>query len=315
MLAVAFAALMVGLGAACGGDEDGGGAVEGLAGRVQTDGSATVAPFTALAADRFENEHPGVSIIIHIVPSGTGAGFERFCRGGIDLLNASRPIHDDEERACGERGIEYVPFHVASDALTMVVNRENDWADCLTLGELRRIWEPGSTIDSWREVRPRFPDEKLELFGRAAGSGTFDFFTQVIVGKQGASRGDYTAREDEFGTAQGVQGAAGGLGYVGLAYFSENEDDLKALEIDGGSGCVAPSVETAQSGDYEPLSRPLFVYVKRESLRRRAVRAFVKDMIDSAQAVAEEGQFVPLTDEQLGRAHRAFDRVVAGAGA
>jgi phosphate transport system substrate-binding protein len=260
-----------------------------------------------LAADRFERKHPGVSIIVSVLPSGTGAGFERFCRRGIDLLNASRPIEEDERRACRAHGVEYVQFQVASDAITVAVNPANDWAECLTVGELKEIWEPGSEIDNWSQVRSGFPDERLELFGPDNASGTYDDFTEEIVGEEGASRHDYSPSQDDLLTVQGVASTTGGMGYFGLSYFSESQDRLKALEIDGGSGCVAPSVETAQNGDYRPLARPLFVYVKRQSLERPAVRRFVEVMIDDAQTIAEDALFVPLTNEQLGRAQAAFD--------
>jgi phosphate transport system substrate-binding protein len=313
LVLAAFAFL--GTGASCGGDDgdDDLGAI-GLAGRIQTDGSSTVAPFTELAANRFVQEHSGVSIIVSIIPSGTGGGFERFCRRGIDLLNASRPIEADEQLACRERGIEFFQFQVASDALTVAINPENDWADCLTVAELKKIWEPGSTVDRWNDVRPGFPDERLELFGRGTGSGTFDYFTEVIVGEEGASRGDYRVSEDDFGTVDGVASTTGGMGYFGLSYFSDSQDRLKALEIDGGSGCVAPSVETAQNGEYRPLSRPLFVYVKRQSLERPAVRRFVEVMIDDAQTIAEDALFVPLTDSQLRQAQAAFDEAARQTG-
>jgi phosphate transport system substrate-binding protein len=259
-------------------------------------------------------EHTGVSIIVNLIPSGTGGGFERFCRRTIDLVNASRPIEDHERLACRERGIEYFHFQVASDALTLAVNPGNDWADCLTVGELKKIWEPGSKVDSWSDVRSGFPDEKLELFGRDTDSGTFDYFTREIVGEEGASRTDYTVSEDDFGTVQGVASSTGGMGYFGLSHFNENRDRLKALEIDGGSGCVAPSVETAQNGNYT-LARPLFVYVKKESLERPAVRRFVEVMIDNAQTIAEDALFVPLTDEQLERERSDFDQAAQQVGA
>jgi phosphate transport system substrate-binding protein len=299
-LAAALAALLL-LGAAvgCGGDEDdGGGAAGVLSGWIQTDGSSTVEPFTALAAERFQRGNAGVRVTRSIVPSGTGGGFERFCAGWTDLSYASRPINDEEKQACRAQGIEYIELQVANDAVTIVVNRRNDWADCLTTGELKTMWEPGSTVDSWSQVRSGFPDEELELFGPGTASGTFDYFTVEIVGEEGASRSDYLASEDDNVIVQDVVGARGGLGYFGLPYFNENEDRLKALEIDGGSGCVAPSVETAQNGDY-PLSRSLFVYAKNEALEKPHVRAFVEYALENAVSLAEDALLVPMTDEQL----------------
>ena len=207
--------------------------------------------------------------------SGTGGGFERFCRGETDLSNASRAIDDDEAQICTDAAIDYTEFQVANDALTVVVNTENDWVDCLTVEQLAAIWGPDSTVSSWSDIDPSFPDEKLTLFGPGTDSGTFDYFTDAINGEEGASRSDYAASEDDNTIVTGVSGETGGLGYFGFSYFEENQDTLKALEIDGGDGCVAPSVESAQDGTYTPLSRPLFVYAKNESFARPEVEAFV----------------------------------------
>jgi phosphate transport system substrate-binding protein len=308
------AAFLLGAGAGCGGDDRGGdGAAGTTSGWIQTDGSSTVEPFTALAAERFQRRNPGVRITRSIVPSGTGGGFERFCAGETDLSYASRPINDEEQRACRSQGIEYSEFQVANDAVTIVVNLRNDWADCLTTGELRKIWEPGSTVDSWRQVRSGFPDEQLELFGPGTASGTFDFFTSEIVGTEGASRSDYLASEDDNLIVQDVIGTRGGLGYFGLPYFNENEDRLKALEIDNGSGCVAPSVETAQNGDY-PLSRSLFVYAKDEALRAPHVRAFLEYALENAVSLAEGALLVPMTDVQLRQEQAKFHEAVQNVG-
>jgi phosphate transport system substrate-binding protein len=315
-VAVAALLLLVGAGAGCGGDDDDGDEFGGtVSGRIDLDGSSTVEPFAREAADRFLHEHPGVAILVGTFPSRTGGGFERFCAGEIDLASASRAIEADEKRACRKRGIEYLELQVANDALTVVVNRENDWADCLTINELKKIWEPGSKVDTWSDVRSGFPEEELELFGPPLGSGTFDYFSEVILGDEGASRRDYIASDDDNVTVERVARATGGLGYLGLSYFSENQDELKALEIDGGSGCVAPSVETAQSRDYSPLSRPLFIYVKKESLQKPAVRTFVAYVIENARSIAESALFVPLTDEQLEREQRQFNRAAEEAGA
>jgi phosphate transport system substrate-binding protein len=313
-LLVAVAALLPGAGAGCGGDDDEGGTAAGtVSGWIQTDGSSTVEPFTALAAERFQRRSPGVRITRSIVPAGTGGGFERFCAGETDLSYASRPINDEEKLACGAQGIEYAEFQVANDAVTVVVNRQNDWTDCLTTGELRHIWQPGSTVDSWSQVRPGFPDEPLDLFGPGTASGTYDYFTSEIVGAEGASRSDYLASEDDNLIVQDVIGARGGLGYFGLPYFNENEDRLKALEIDDGSGCVAPSVETAQNGDY-PLSRSLFVYVKDEALRAPHVRAFLEYAIENAITLAEGALLVPMTSVQLQQEQAEFHEAVQNVG-
>ena len=308
---VVLAGLVLAL-AGCGGDDDGdaGGDGQSLSGRIQADGSSTVGPFTTRAAERFRQEQPDVRVTVGI--SGTGGGFERFCRGETDLSNASREIDEEEQAICEREGIEFVEFQVANDALTVVVNTENDWAECLTVAELRKVWQPGSKVDNWSQIRSGFPDEQLRLFGAGTDSGTFDYFTDAINGEEGASRSDYSATEDDNVTVQGVSGTLGGMGYFGFSYFEQNQDKLKALEIDGGGGCVAPSVETAQSGAYKPLSRPLFVYVKREALDRPEVEAFVRYTLDNAASIAEEAQFVPLTEEQVAKAKADFEQASGG---
>jgi phosphate transport system substrate-binding protein len=315
LCAATVALLLLGTGTACGSDTDerdeGAGA---LSGRIDLDGSSTVEPFAIRASERFLDENPGVAIIVGIFPSRTGGGFKRFCAGSTDLSSASRPIDEEERRACAREGIEYVELQVASDALTVVVNRENDWAECLTVRELKEIWKPDSGADSWSEVRAGFPEERLELFGPPAESGTFDYFTEAVVGEEGASRTDYVASEEDELTVERVARAKGGLGYMGLSLYSENQDDLNGLEIDGGAGCVAPSVETARGGDYTPLSRPLFIYVSKDSLRKPAVRAFMEYVINDAQSIAEEVLLVPLTDRQHARERREFERVVEETG-
>ena len=234
--------------------------------------------------------------------SGTGGGFERFCRGETDLSNASRPIKDEEKTICADAGIEFVEFQVANDALTVVVNSENDWAQCLTVEQLATMWGPDSKVKNWNEVDPSFPDQELKLFGPGTDSGTFDYFTDVINGEEGASRSDFSASEDDNNTVTGVGGEKGGLGYFGFSYFEENQETLKALEIDGGDGCVAPSVKAAQDGTYKPLSRPLYIYVKQEALARPEIEAFTRYILDNGIEIAEASQFVPLTDEQLTKA-------------
>jgi phosphate transport system substrate-binding protein len=281
-----------------------------LSGRIEADGSSTVGPFTTAAAERFQNENSGVQVTVGV--SGTGGGFERFCRDETDLSNASRPIKDEEATLCDEAGVEYTEFQVANDALTVVVNPENDWANCLSVEQLNAIWKPGSKVDNWNQVDSNFPDQGLKLFGAGTDSGTFDYFTDVINGEEGASRSDYSATEDDNVTVTGVSGDKGALGYFGFSYYEENQGTLKAVEIDGGDGCVAPSVENAQNGSYTPLSRPLFIYAKNEALARPEVEAFVRYMIDNATEVAEAAQFVPLTDEQVEKAHADLE---AAAGA
>jgi phosphate transport system substrate-binding protein len=299
----ALLALVAVAASACGGDDSGSGG-----GSVSADGSSTVGPFVTAAAEGFRDDG-GADVTVGI--SGTGGGFERFCRGETDISNASRPIEDDEVEICEQNGVGYVELQVANDALTVVVNSANDWATCLTVDELNAIWKPGSKVSSWKQVRAEFPDERLRLFGPGTDSGTFDYFTDVINGEEGASRTDYSASEDDNVIVQGVSGTPGGLGYFGFSYFEEHQDTLKALEVDGGSGCVAPGADTAQDGSYEPLARPLFVYVKTSALERSEVEDFVRYMLDNEQQIAEDARFVPLNDEQLAEAQQKLEEAVS----
>jgi phosphate transport system substrate-binding protein len=305
-LLLGLLALLAGCGGGRGGDDEAGSAASeaggdsDLSGRIQIDGSSTVGPFTTAAAERFQRDNPDVQVTVGV--SGTGGGFERFCRGETDLSNASRPIKDEEVTACDSGGVEYVEFQVANDALTVVVNKDNDWVTCLTTEQLGTIWGPDSKVKNWNEVDPSFPDEKLSLFGPGTDSGTFDYFTDEINGEEGASRSDYSASEDDNNTVTGVSGEKGGLGYFGFSYFEENQDTLEAVEIDGGDGCVAPSVENAQNGTYTPLSRPLYIYARAEALGKPEVEAFMRYVLDNGIEIAEASQYVPLTDEQLTKA-------------
>jgi phosphate transport system substrate-binding protein len=280
-----------------------------ISGRIEADGSSTVGPFVTAAAEDFQAQNPGVQVTVGI--SGTGGGFERFCAGETDLSDASRPIKDDEEvPVCQTNGIEYTEFQVANDGIAVVTNKENDWATCLTVEQLNKIWGPDSTIDNWNQVDPSFPDQKLTLAGPGTDSGTFDFFTDVINGEEDASRTDYQATEDDNVTVQAVSGDKGGLGYFGLSYFEQNQDTLNDVEVDGGSGCVAPSSETVQDGSYTPLSRPLFVYVKNTSLQKPEVAAFMKYILDNQARIAEKALFVPMTDEQAQKAESDYTAAI-----
>jgi phosphate transport system substrate-binding protein len=307
-LVLGLLALLAGCGGGRGGDEDAGATTAAagtgggdLSGRIEADGSSTVGPFTTAAAERFQKQEPGVQITVGV--SGTGGGFERFCRGETDLSNASRPIKDEEEQICSGAGIEHVEFQVANDALTVVVNKDNDWVDCLTLEQLAKIWGPDSKAKRWSDIDPAFPDEELSLYGPGTDSGTFDYFTAEINGEEGASRSDYAASEDDNTIVTGVSGDKGGLGYFGFSYFEENQDKLRAVDIDGGGGCVAPSVATAQDGSYKPLSRPLYIYVKKEALGRPEVEAFLRYVLAHETEISGAAQFVPLTDAQLEKAN------------
>jgi phosphate transport system substrate-binding protein len=286
------------------------GAFEELSGKIRADGSSTVGPLITLAAERFRKEEPGVRVTVGI--SGTGGGFERFCRGETDISNASRPIEDDEKAQCEKKGIDFIELKVANDGLSVVVNPDNTWASCLTVDELKRIWQPGSKVSTWKAVDDQFPDNELSLFGPGTDSGTFDYFTDAIVGEEGESRGDYTASEDDNVTVRGVAGEKGALGYLGLSYLESNKKKLKAVEIDGGDGCVAPSIETVQDGTYKPLSRPLFVYIKTKSLARLEVETFAAYLLDNAESLARGALFVPLTPDQLDEAYSVLDGASAG---
>jgi phosphate transport system substrate-binding protein len=278
--------------AGCGGGDDGGG------GTITADGSSTVGPFTTKAAEDFRDVNADVDVTVGI--SGTGGGFDRFCVGETDISNASRPIDDDEVATCEENGVEYIELQIATDALTNVVNPANDWVTCLTVEQLNAIWKPNSKVSNWNQVDSSFPDVPLKLYGAGTDSGTFDYFTDVINGEEGASRTDYQATEDDNVTVQGVAGDRGALGYFGFSYFEENQDKVKALEVDGGQGCVAPSSEAAQDGTYTPLSRPLFIYVKQSSLdEKEALAEFVRYMLDNERTIAEQALYVPMSQEQI----------------
>jgi phosphate transport system substrate-binding protein len=308
LILLALAVLALGA-AACGGDDDDEGGAEGtttaadtteaLSGDVVVDGSSTVGPLTTAAAEAYREEQPDVNATVGI--SGTGGGFERFCAGETDISDASRPIDEEEEAPiCADAGIEYDDYQVAIDALTVIVNPENDWATCLTVDQLKKIWEPSAEgkITNWNQVDPSFPDEELILGGAGTDSGTFDYFTDVIVGEEGASRSDYNATEDDNTTVQLVSSEKGALGYLGFSYYEENLDTLKAVEVDGGGGCVAPSAESAQDNTYVPLSRPLFIYVKTESLQTKPqVAGFVDYYLTNAITLAEGAQFVPTMED------------------
>jgi phosphate transport system substrate-binding protein len=301
------AVLVLGAGlAACGGQSDGAssdgessGGSGGTSGEVVVDGSSTVEPLTSSAGEVFKEESPDVNVSVGT--AGTGGGFEKFCQGQTDISDASRPIEQEEIDACKKGGVDYTELHVATDALTVVTSADNDFLTCLTVDELKKLWEPGAegTVTTWDQVNPEFPAEKIELYGPGTDSGTFDYFTDVINGEEGASRSDYNASEDDNVIVQGVAGSPNALGYFGYTYYETNSDSLKAVEVDNGDGCVAPSPETAQDGTYAPLSRPLYIYVNNASYTDKPqVAAFVDFYVESIGDVVELAQFIPLNDEQ-----------------
>ncbi len=291
--------------AACGGDTqtatpDAGtemAAGSGVSGSVLVDGSSTVFPVSEAMAEEFGAVNPDAAVTVGV--SGTGGGFKKFCAGETDITGASRPITQTEIDLCAEAGIEYIELPIALDGLTVVVNNENDFVDCITIEELETMWEPEaqSTVTNWNQIRPDFPDATLGLYGPGTDSGTYDFFMEAI-GAEGESRGDYTASEDDNVIVQGVGSDPSGIGFFGLAYFVENEGALKALEIDAGEGCVAPSVETVADGSYQPLSRPEFIYVKQSVADDPAIKAFVEYYIspDNKYLVDEVG-YISLPDD------------------
>ncbi|MEU6702152.1 PstS family phosphate ABC transporter substrate-binding protein [Streptomyces wuyuanensis] len=294
---VSMAAALVVAAGACGGADAGtGDGGDGLSGTIRVDGSSTVAPLSTAAAQLFQQRNPGVRITVGT--SGTGGGFEKFCNGETEIADASRPITAEEQALCAEKGVRYEELRVANDGLSVVVNKDNDFVDCLTVEQLRRIWEPGSRIDNWNQVDPRFPDVELELFGPGTDSGTFDYFTRAVNGEEGASRTDYSPSEDDNVTVQGVSGSRGGLGYFGLSYYEENKDRLKLLRIDGGNGCVAPTPATVRDGTYRPLSRPLLIYPNAAALDRKEVEAFVEYYVENNADIARAARFVPLGSAQ-----------------
>ncbi len=282
---------------ACGGQQAPAGS--GTGGSVNLDGSSTVAPLAEAAAAAFAGVQPEVRVTV--ATSGTGGGFKKFCAGETDISNASRPIKDEEKQSCEAAGIGFTEIVIANDGLSVVINPENTWAKCLTVAQLKTIWAPESEekVLNWNQVDPSFPDEQLTLFGAGTDSGTFDYFTEAINGEEGASRTDYSPSEDDNITVQGVAGETGALGYFGLSYAEENADKLVAAQVDNGAGCVSASVETVQSGEYAPLSRPLFVYVANAAYRDRAeVKSFVDYFVENSDPVSEAAGFVALTEEQ-----------------
>ena len=280
--------------------------VTALSGTVTADGSSTLGPYTSAAAEGFQKKNKGARITVGI--SGTGGGFERFCRNETDLSNASRPMKNSEAILCRDAGVKWVAFTVANDGLSVVVNKENTWANCLTVAELKKVWEPGSKVNNWNQIRDSFPNVPLKLFGAGTDSGTFDYFTEAINGKAKASRSDYLATEDDNIVVQGVEGERGSLGYFGYSYYEENKSKLKVLAIDQGKGlgCVTPSVATVQANKYRPLSRPLFIYSKRSSFKRPVVAGFIGYIFNNEKAIAKQSGFIALTDRQLKKARYQY---------
>ena len=287
--------LLVAIG--CGGGQKAGEGEGGdqLSGTISIDGSSTVYPISEAVAEEFMAANQG-GVRVTVGLSGTGGGFKRFCANEIDISDASRPIKDTEKQACAQGQVAYIEIPVAYDGLTVAVNPSNNFVQCLTTAELKKIWEPGSTVKRWSDVRAGFPNQEIKLYGPGTASGTFDYFTEAVVGKEDASRADYTASEDDNVLVQGVEGDASALGYFGYAYYKENAAKLKEVGVDAGVGCVVPTEQTIKDGSYKPLSRPLLIYVKSSALQRPEVRAFVEYYLNNASKLVPQVGYVALDD-------------------
>jgi phosphate transport system substrate-binding protein len=280
----------------------------GLAGTIQIDGSSTVAPISQTVTEAFNAEEPGVNVAVGT--SGTGGGFEKFCNGDIDIADASRPIEDDEKAACAKNSVEFVELTIAIDGLTVVVNKDNDFVECLTIDDLKKIWEPDSKVTTWKDVDDSWPADEIQLYGPGADSGTFDYFTDVIVGEEGASRKDYTQSENDNQLVRGVSGEENALGYFGYAYYIESTDELKAVQIDGGAGCVSPTETTIEDGTYAPLARPLFIYPSTTALGEEHVQAFVEFYLDNVSEIVGEVGYVPAPADDIEAAKSAVSEAI-----
>ena len=312
--------------AACGGSTASPSAsAAALTGDISIDGSSTVYPITEAVAEEFQNANSGVQVTVAF--SGTGGGFKKFCAGEMDANNASRPIKtsdkpgddgvagtaDDvlsEATICKNAGIEYIELKVALDALAVVVSKENTFVDCLTTDELKSIWDLGSVVETWADVRAGWPAEKIDLYGPGADSGTFDYFTEVINGEAKRSRSDYTASEDDNTLVTGISGSQYAMGYFGLAYVTENADKVRAVEVDGGKGCTAPSAEGANDGTYAPLGRPLFVYASVPALARPEVAAFFRFFLENTNELSTEVGYIGLNDADLAAAKATLEAAI-----
>jgi phosphate transport system substrate-binding protein len=278
---------------------------------IQIDGSSTVYPITEAVAEEFRNEKPGVRVTVGL--SGTSGGMKKFVAGEIDICDASRPIKEPEIAACQAAGVEYIELQVAFDGLSVVVNPENDWVDCMTVEQLKALWQPESTVEKWSDLKPEWPSEPIKLYGPGTDSGTFEYFTEAIVGEARKSRSDYSPSEDDNMLVTGVAGGKYALGYFGYAYYEENKDRLKLLSIDNGDGnCVQPSVEAVRNGTYKPLSRPLFIYVNKKSLEKPEIRAFVEFYVAHANKLAADVGYVAVPDDVDVKNREVLDTALKG---
>ncbi|MDH5610326.1 MAG: PstS family phosphate ABC transporter substrate-binding protein [Cyclobacteriaceae bacterium] len=284
-----------------------------LEGEVKIDGSSTVYPITEAVAEEYRTEQPKVKVTVGV--SGTGGGFKKFSRGETDINDASRPIKGGEAEACQTNGIDYVELTVAYDGLAVLVSTENYWVDYFTVAELKKIWEPAAQgqITRWNQIRAEWPDAEFHLYGPGVASGTYDFFTEVIVGESGSSRGDYTASEDDNVLVQGIAGDKNSIGFFGLAYYEENKEKLKLVGVDNGDGkAVIPTLETVKTGEYAPLSRPIFIYVSNVAAQRPEVLSFVNFYMANAAALVTDIGYIPLPEEEYTKESEEFTSFVGG---
>lgn len=302
--------------ASCGGNQDKK-AATGLTGEIRIDGSSTVFPLTEAVSEEFRAVEPDVRVTVG--ESGTGGGFKKFSRSETDINDASRPITSEEIEFCKQAGVEFIELPVAYDGLAVVVSKENTFVDYLTVEELKKIWEPAAQgkIKTWNQVRSSFPNEPINLYGAGTASGTYDYFTEAIVGKAKSSRGDYNASEDDNVLVKGVSSDKNGLAYFGLAYYENNADKLKLVPIDdkneaNGKGGIIPSQETVSNGTYQPLSRPEFIYVNAKSAERPELKAFVRFYLENAGKLAKEVGYVPLPDEVYQLALKRVEAKITG---
>jgi phosphate transport system substrate-binding protein len=301
---------------ACGSDDNessgGGGGGKDLSGSIKIDGSSTVGPFAQAAAEQFQAENPGVKVSVGT--SGTGGGFEKFCAGETDISDASRPIKPDEEApVCKKNGVKYKEIQVANDGIAVVTNKALK-IDCLTTGELKKLWNQGPKVKTYKEVDSKLPSAKVSLFGPGTDSGTFDFFTDEINGEEGVSRKEYQPSEDDNVLVQGVEGDEAGLAYFGFSYYEQNQDKLNLVAVDAGDGCVKPAKATIQDGSYKPLSRPLSMYPSEKSLARPELKAFLDYVVANQEKIAEASQIVPMTPAQADKGKSALKEAETAAG-
>lgn len=279
--------------------------------RIMIDGSSTVEPITSRIAEKFESEFSDVQVPVKV--TGTGTGFKELIAGRIDIANASRPIKDSESEECKKNGVDYIELKIAIDGLSVVVHPENDWVTTLTVAQLKKIWEPGSTVTKWSDIDPSWPDHKISLFGAGQESGTFNYFTEAINGKDGAITENYSPSGDDNVIATGVAGDKYAMGFFGYAYYSKNKEKLKAIAIsptENAADAVAPTPESIEKGTYTPLSRPLFIYVKKASLARPEVEDFVRFYLGAGQSEVAGAGYVALSSTDLEASKAAFEAAV-----